>query len=298
MRVIRPFDVVPAMIVQSSAVEQHAEYSAATTYALDARCTIAATGRLYQCIQGPALGRPPATSPLYWVDVGPTNKMAMFDSQIGTPTVATDSLTVTIATGMIDSVALVGVTAQTARVVARDGNNGPVIYDSAQTFSGDIPSDWYQYFFFDPYSARTLGLWRNIPPYQSTHVTVTLTGAGEVSLGSVVVGLSSDIGQVEAGASAGIVDYSKKSTNVRGETSFAKGNFSKRLSVNLFLDRAQMNRVQRTLYGLRATPAVWVASDEPELEEAAVVYGFYRDFSASISYPNTVLYTLEIEGLI
>ena len=298
MRVIRPFEVSPSMIVANSAAEADAEYSSVITYALDARCTFAATGRTYQCIQGPALGRTPNTSPLYWVDVGPSNRWAMFDGQISTPTTAVGALSVTVATGMIDSVALVGVQAQTARVVATDGLGGPVIFDSSQPFSGDIPGDWYQYFFFDANSARTLGVWQNIPPYQSTHITVTINSGGAVALGALLFGLSSEIGEAEYGASAGIVDFSKKTTSANGLTAFEQRAFSKRLSVNLVVQRAQMNRVQRTLYGLRAVPAVWVATDIAELEEAGTVYGFYRDFSATISYPTQTMYSLEIEGLI
>lgn len=297
MKVIRPYQVSSSMVVSNSAVESHADYSSDTAYPLDAQCVVASVNRIYRCVQGPVQGKYPPDSPLYWVAEGPSNRMAMFDDQISTPTRAQGSLTVTVATGMIDSVALVGVQAYTARVTATDGLNGPVIFDSERPFAGDIPGDWYDYFFFDPAGARTLGVWQHIPPYNATHLTVTLTGVS-VELGALVFGLSSDLGEVEYGASAGIVDYSRKDTSVSGVTTFARRAFSKRLSVNLYLPRSQTNRVQRTLYSLRSTPAVWVATDIDELEEASIVYGFYRDFTATISYPTSTLYSLEIEGLI
>jgi hypothetical protein len=222
----------------------------------------------------------------------------MFDGQISTPTMATNTLTVTIATGLIDAVALVGVTAQSAQVTVRDGPGGTIIYDSTLPFTGDIPTDWYSYFLFEENSARTVGVWQNIPPYQSAHLTVTLSSGGDVGLGGLLFGLSTDIGQAELGATAGIIDYSRKNTSTTGVTTFEQRAYSKRLSVNLVLDRAQTNRVQRTLFSLRATPCVWIASDIEDLEEVAIVYGFYKDFSAVIAYTKKTLYSLEIEGLI
>jgi len=299
MKVIRPFDMAPAMLVSTSAVESNAEYNAATAYALDAKCTLAATGRTYQCIQGPNTGHAPASSPLWWVDIGPSNKWAMFDGQSSTQTTATNTLTTTVACGQIDAVALVGVTAATAQVVVRDGLGGAVLYDKTLAFSGDVPIDWYTYFFYDESAIRSIGVFQDIPPYQSAHLTVTLTSGVDVGLGSLLFGLNADIGTAEHGASGGIIDYSKKNTNATtGITTFAQGAYSKRLSLNLYLDRAQTNRVQRLLAGLRATPCVWIATDDGDLDELAVVYGFYRDFSATIAYPTLTLYSLEIEGLV
>lgn len=298
MRVIRPYEVASAMILGNSATEAFDEYNAGTAYVLNAQCSMASTGRLYKCIQGPSTGHDPSSSPLYWIDNGPTNKRAMFDSQISTQTTATGSLTVTIATGLIDSVALVGVVAQNARVVVRDGPGGAIFFDQILPFVGDIPTDWYAYFFYDENTARTIGLCQNIPPYQSSVLEVTLTGVGGVAIGGLLFGLSFFLGDTQYGASAGIIDYSRKTTNTLGATVFEQRAYSKRLSAELALDRAQMNRVQRTLYSLRATPCVWVGSDHEELEEATVVYGFYRDFSATIQYFTHFLYSIEIEGLI
>jgi hypothetical protein len=60
----------------------------------------------------------------------------------------------------------------------------------------------------------------------------------------------------------------------------------------------QINRVQRVLYDLRATPVLWIATDVPEFSEPMTVYGFYRDFYCAINAPTASTYQLEIEGLI
>lgn len=287
------------MLVSSNITELHASYAAGTSYALNSRTVF--EGVIYECILGPALGRQPNISPLYWTNKGPSNLYAMFDRQISTASSALGTLTVTVATGMIDSVALVSVNAYTAQVTLRDGPGGPIIYDSTASFAGDIATDWYQYFFFDSNTARTIGVFTGLPPYQSTHLTLTLVGAPDalVSIGALVFGLSSDIGTTEYGASAGITDYSKKVTNLStGVTTFTVGAFAKRLSANLMIENVQLNRIQRLLYGLRATPCVWIGADNPDLEEALVVYGFYKDFTTTIPYATASYCSMELEGLV
>ena len=295
MKVIRPTELADSMLVSTSAVNADADYNAATAYAINARCTY--NRRIYQSLQAANTGHTPSTSPIWWVDAGPCNKWAMFDQQISTATTATNTLTVTLATGIIDSFAVINAMATSGRLVVRDGPDGDILFDKTISLSGDVPTDWYQYFFFDPLTPSTQAIFQNLPPYASAHATLILTGGGDVSVGAVVFGLSSRIGDAQYGASAGIVDYSRKDTDAFGVTTFVKRAFSKRMTVSLVLDNSQLNRVQRLLYGLRATPCVWIGADDARYDEALTVYGFYKDFSATIAYSQQSLYSLEIEGL-
>ena len=121
--------------------------------------------------------------------------------------------------------------------------------------------------------------------------------SGDVSLGEFIFGSLTDLGQVQYGLTAGIVDYSRKDTDEFGNVSLVERPFSKRLSCEFFVDNFRINRVQQLLISLRAKPSVWVATDNPTFEEAAIIYGFYRDFSLKIAYPNHSIYSIEIEGL-
>jgi hypothetical protein len=69
------------------------------------------------------------------------------------------------------------------------------------------------------------------------------------------------------------------------------------LSVDVFVSNVELNRVQTLLYAIRAKPSVWVATDNQQFEEALIIYGFYKDFSTTISYPSHSICSLEIEGL-
>ena len=224
----------------------------------------------------------------------------MFDNVIGTSTTATTSLTVVYAPGAIfNSIALINVDAAVIKITIRDGLSGPIVYENIAGVTGSQSYSWYDYFFNDPLLKRTQTIFSNIPPYLNAHVTLELTNSigMNVSLAQMLVGDLVTLGKTEYGASAGIVDYSIKQTDEFGTTTFVKRAFSKRLNASFNIENSNLNRVQSYLYTLRATPAVWIASDEARFEETLIVYGFYKDFSTEIAYPTFSRCNIEIESL-
>jgi hypothetical protein len=297
MKVIRPTTMTESMLISSNAVEAHPEWSISTTYAKGARVIYGAS--IYESLVNSNVGHQPDTSIVQWVRIGPDNTWAMFDPQISTQTTTSTNLTVTVATGTIDSVYLGNVVGLSATITVRDGLGGPMIYQQTQSLTGETVGDWYQYFFFDPLLLRNQAIFQGIPPYAGSHLTIEIEGSGTVALGMVTFGRVTMIGSTSYGASAGIIDYSRKDTNEFGETTFVQRAFSKRLSANVMVHNSQLNRVQRLLYDLRAVPVVWLGNnDAPEFEEPMVVFGFYRDFSTDVAYPTVSFCSLEIEGLI
>ena len=135
--------------------------------------------------------------------------------------------------------------------------------------------------------------------FSNTLLTVRIKNSvgTTVKLGSLIVGSVTKLGTLEANPTVGIIDYSRKDTDAFGNFTFVQRNFSKRLSAQVFIDNSQLNGVQRFLNEIRATPSVWIGSEDPSFEESLVIYGFYRDFNIAIPYPQTSLCQLEIEGL-
>lgn len=279
----------------TSATETYPVYSAATTYALAALVTY--QGSIYESLQASNLNKTPSTSPTWWLLIGPDNKHAMFDQQVSTATTAGTNLTVVLATGTIDSFALINTNTDTVKLTVRDGVSGPIVYSDTQGLSGAVVTSWSDYFFIDPLLKRTQIVFRNIPPYLNSHCTLEFFSSTTISVGSAVWGMITEIGMTQYGVSAGIVDYSIKDTDEFGTTRFVERAFSKRLSASVVVENYNLNRSQQLLYSLRAKPCVWIASDNPVYEEALVVYGFYKDFSTDISYPSYCLCSLEIESL-
>ena len=224
----------------------------------------------------------------------------MFDNVTSTSTSATTSLTVVYAPGAVfNSLAFINLNAATIKVTIRDGLAGPIVYENTAGLSGSSVNNWYDYFFSDPLLKRTQVVFSGIPPYANAHITIELTNSAgvAVSIAQVVAGDLASLGATQYGANAGITDYSVKQTDEFGNTTFVKRAYSKRLNCQFHLRNSELNRVQNYLYSVRATPAVWVATDDPTYEEALIVYGFYKDFSTEIAYPTYSLCSIEIEGL-
>jgi len=299
MQVVKPNTISSENVISNTLVDLNEDWSAATTY--DEGDLVTYENRTYESLQGSNLNRNPVSSPTWWIDAGPSNSWALLDEQVSTQSVAPDEFTIVFTPGAIDTVAVLNVVASFVRVTVRDETGGTVVFDEEQSLDGDIVLDWYQYFFFDQTSQRTLAVFRNIPLFPSCEVTihVEIAGGSDVAVGQIVAGQISDLGQTQYGMAAGIIDFSRKETDEEfGTTQFTIRSFSKRMSPTVYIDNRQLNRVQRTLYQLRAIPTLWLATGDPTLEEISVVYGFYRDFQTEIAGPTYSICTLEIEGLI
>jgi len=295
----RSADVITGSgLIYSSAVNANANYAAGTTYALGNRVTY--LGKIYESLQNTNTGHAPDTSLTWWLLIGPDNKHAALDNSVSTVSSATGELTLVVKPGAINSCGLVDMAGSLFEFAMRDLTDG-VIFSQTIGLSGIEVNNWYDYFFLSPLieMRRTQYIFQDLPSqYTDPIVTIRIkngTEAAKLALASF--GFLSEIGEVEYGASAGIVDFSVKSTDDYGNTSLVQRNFSKRLSARCFVPNKDINRVQRTLYSIRATPVVWIGVDDPTYEEAMIVWGFYKDFTTEISYPTYSLISIEIEGL-
>jgi hypothetical protein len=294
MKVIKPILIPYASLISSNAAETVSAYNPAINYTPGQQVYIAATETVYECVQNNNLGYPPPAS-AYWIEIGPTNRWAMFDSQISTATTRAASLTVQVKTPYVNSLALFGLVGQSITVTARDAVAGNIIYTKTQTLDGTIITDYYMYF-FEPFVQLGEFIVTDIPPYIDCHITIAITSGSTVAIGSALFGTVYFLGDAEYGASAGIIDYSRKETDQFGTTTFIRRAFSNRMNINLMLDNVTLNKVRNILADVRATPCAWIGTDEPGYEPLSL-YGFYRDFSLEIAYPTKSYCSLEIEGL-
>lgn len=298
MKLIKPVVFQPSQLISTTATEVHPAWNSATTYSVGQKAVY--SQRIYESLVSSNLNVIPTSDELKWLDFGPANKYAMFDTVVGTATTATTSMQVVVKPGaIVNSVALINSSAAIVKLTVRDGLGGAIVYEETAGFSSEESTSWYDYFFNDPLVERTQIVFQGLPPYANAHLYVEFSGSvgSEVSCGVMTYGNSFYLGGTQYGMSSGITDYSVKETDEFGDINFVERAYSKRLSVELFVERGEINRVQRTLYDVRAKPSVWIASDDPVYEEVAVIYGYYKDFSTIVSYPTVCMVSIEIESL-
>lgn len=295
MKVITPTVITDALFTSSTAPEtDHAAYAAGTTYALGDRVIRTATHRIYESLQAGNIGHTPESSPTWWLDVAPTNRWAMFDSVVGTSTTLASPLTVVIHPGAVNAIALLELVGTSVTVSMTSTAGGGSVYSQTISLDASEVGDYYEYF-FAPFIQRTSVVLTDLPPYADGIITVSLTGS-TVSLGVLSVGLFDELGDAQYGATAGITDYSLKTTDAFGNTTLTQRSYAKRTTVKLVLGKGDVNRVHRALADLRATPCVWVTAEDAALDPLTV-YGFFKDFQIEVAYPTASLCSLEIEGL-
>jgi hypothetical protein len=125
---------------------------------------------------------------------------------------------------------------------------------------------------------------------------MSLTSPSTVKVGNIVYGETITLGLTQMGLGFGIKDFSAKDTDEYGNTIFVQRTYSKRMEPTVYVENTQLRFIDRTLSRLRATPTVWIGSEE-YIYSPLVIYGFYRDYNIDIPYPSHSLLRLEIEGL-
>ena len=300
-KVISPATLTDALLVSSTAPEtDYTAYAAGTAYALGNRCILTSTHRIYESLQASNVGHTPnlAASSTWWLDIGPTNRWAMFDDVVGTATTLASPLTVVINPGSISGIGLMELVGRTATVTLKSATGGSTVYSKTVSLDGTLIGSFYDWF-YQPYMQLTSVVLTDIPfHYTTPELTVTVAAtSGNVACGVCKFGEVIPMGSTLAGATSSIVDYSRKEVDTWGRYSIVQRAYSKRMSLKLITEKTDYARISRALANLRATPAVWIATEAAGYDPLTV-YGFYKDFSIDVAYPSLHYCTLEIEGLI
>ncbi|WP_027864257.1 hypothetical protein [Massilia alkalitolerans] len=302
LSVLVPVEVDNTTLISSTVPEaDYAAWAAGTAYVKDAFCISPATHRIYQCMT-PHTGKNPddvtnrAGTTVYWLDIGPTNRWAMFDEEVSTQTVAASPLTVVLRPGSFSGLYLAGVDAGSISITVKDAPSGVVIYSYTGQLEGSQPADYDEYF-FDRFKPLTDFLASDIEQYNSAELTLTLSSAGgAVKCGVLAIGDLRSLGRTQYGAKAKPKTYSYIKTDDFGRTSIKRRKTAMDMSASAHLDVSEANAVTDIIRSVLDVPAVWIASGLQE-------YGFLRVFglgSAEISAdgPGRCQLSLNVQGLI
>ena len=278
MKVIRPIAVTDAILTASSVAEaDYPEWSAGTTYVQGARVIRSSVHRVYESAADGNAGNDPTAGTGQWIDVGPTNRWAMFATGVGPRTVDEDAIEITIAPPTaIDALGLVDVAADSVRVRVSDGVTDQ--YDRTVAVAG-----------------ATVATFIDLPAFagQTVMVTASLDG-GEVAIGKLVCGTAIDLGDTATGPTIAINDYSRRETDDFGVTTVVERSWAKRISARSRIESAVVDQVQRALADLRAQATLWIGEDG---FDALTAYGSFKDFSIDLQIGTASFCTLTIEGL-
>ena len=289
------FGTVNNFVSSTAPENDYVAWNPAVSYSAGTRVIRTQTHRIYENLIAGVNATVPELAPTRWLDIGPTNRWAMFDKVVGTATSGTSPLTVVLTPGQINSIALQGLVAESVQVIVKDTVSGTVVFDQTIDLEFAQITDFYEWF-FEPFEVRSDAVLTNIPPYPDCEVTIIVSGATTVKVGLLVVGNSYEIGDTQYGAQIGILNFSVKSTDAFGNTTITPRGYARRMDIKVWMPAIYLNRTYQLLSELKDTPCIWIATDTSGYE-SMIVYGFYRDFTIDIAYFSTNVCNLQIEGL-
>src|SRR6218665_1277655 len=297
LRVVRPLVVTPAMLIDTNVPEDdYPVWSAATTYAADARVILVSTHKIYQSVTASNINHNPADNDGNWQEVGPTRPWRVFDTSTSTQTQRPLGISYRIRPGVgvtaVAALNLVGAASIRIRVV------DPVLgtlYDRTTGLAGQLiyPTwwDWH----FGPRTEQRQSAVMDLPAAPSADVLIDLVGTAELAVGTLLIGQQRAFSMgVKLGARLGIQDYSRKERNDFGDLVLVERAYAKRASFSMPLRASEVDTVYDFLTDVRATPCLWVGSSR---FEATTVYGIYKSFDIVLAYHDYSDCELELEGL-
>jgi len=275
LSVLVPITITPAVLLSTTAVgEGYANWDKTKTYVVGDYCYSPSTQRNYRSLIGSNLNKDPTdptnrtavgSNPVYWLDVGPPNHLAMFDKKVGTLTTANGNLTVVLSPGPAGSLYVAGVDAVAIAVTVKDTSGGAIVYSYTAPMEASEPDDYWEYF-YDPFEPKTDLLLTDLPPYGGGEVTVSLTAGGTVSCGALAVGDVKVLGKTRSDAEAEPISFAYIDTDKWGNTDIVDGASATNLTMSAVTEtRADGARAQAIVTSLLGKPAFWFCSDSPDM---------------------------------
>lgn len=273
LRMMIPFQITDTTLTSSTVLEDdYAVWNSATIYDIGDRCIKG--HRIYEGqVDATATKKNQNKDPedpvnqfgpiIYWVDIGPTNRYAMFDGYVNTQTIATTSMTVVLKAGAFNSIYLDGLDAKEYDVVVKDAPGGNVIYTSSGNLRGNRPDTYWEYW-FNPFANLKSKVLTGIPPYTNMELTLTLSsGVGaQVKCGVLAIGMFKNLGRTQQGAEAKPKNYGFVKTDQYGKNTYKIGKKALDITGGAIIDRDEARQVQSILLEALGVPSVISCSDK------------------------------------
>jgi hypothetical protein len=304
MQLIKPVTVTDSILTYSNVTEDdYALWDSGTAYVVGDRVISTVTHRIYEALVNNTNVDPTgtATSPPTWLNIGATNRWKAFDQKISDQVTNLNSIEYTLndPNSYLTSVALFGLEGISVNVTVTDtsvGGDGEVYNQTISLVDNRNISDWYTYF-FEEQVQKEQAQFLAIPPYLGCDIDITVTSStGEnAKVGQVVTGFLTSLGLTAYGTSISIEDFSRKETDDFGNFIVVERAYAQLADFDVQFETKNARKIQRTLAGFRATPIVYIGSEDTSY--GTTIYGFYRRFDLTLEGPSLSFGAIEVEGL-
>lgn len=301
MRVITPLEINDARLTSSTIAEPdtgETAWNAATSYTLGQTVIRTTTHKKYENILAGVDAGVPESTPLRWIEVGSTNKWAMFDTLRNTQSIKASPITVVLTpSSRIDSIGMLGLEADSVSISVVNGVD--TVYSITQNLNKREVVDWYDYFFEEFAYAPSMVKF-DLPPYSGAVITITFTSVSTIKVGAIVLGNQTYIGKALSGVLSEEVNFSRIEREVTGESILLPRRSVPKITAQTIAVKSLINKIRDARKGLNAIPAVWSGLDDKKDNpyfETMLLLGVYKKFEIDINNPEHLTINLDIEEI-
>ncbi len=296
MRVIKSVVTTDTILTSSNIPEdEYPAWVASVSY--NASDRVIYKHKIYEAILANSSTTTPDLNQKNWLRLGATNRYRMFDNILYSTSEKVGGIHFTLTPSQsVDSLAILNVNASSVRVVITDPALGAIYDKTIDLASVSEVTDYYTYFYSPLVARSNTAVFTDLPIAPTAAIDVYISsGTALVSVGEVVYGIKKVVGRTNYGTSIGIKSYSRKEFDEFGNVTVVKRKNSKYCEYDIDIDNYMLSDIQRFFSDIDSVPCVFIGNED--LEEL-IVYGFYSDFKATISFPTVSKCTLRVEGLI
>lgn len=301
---INALTLVSSTIPEPDTARGEVLWNPSTDYAEGTVVIRTTTHRKYERIGSGVDAGLPENTPKLWLDVGATNRWAMFDLTRNESSSSNSGvIEFVVKPGKrINTMALLGVQATKVKVEIFIPSNTDPVYEFESDMTTRNTTSWSDYF-FGAFGYRPSVLIQDLPPYTDAtfKVTVTNTNTGtETKLSSVIMGNKVYLGATQYNARSDSMNFSTVNRDEFGNSVLVRRRSVPKTNQTLWTPKDLVNSARTARNDLNAVPALWSGLDDVYDDpyfEALLILGIYKQFEIDISNPSVAKINLELEEI-
>ena len=300
MQVITPITINDINLISTNVTEtDRQQYNQSTTYDINTEVMYIDTNKhwIVRSLINGNVGNIPSglDNDPNWVKVSETNRWKMFDLKTTSQTINAENVQVTIGLpDIVNAMYLGTVQASSLTVVGKDQLDNTIYTKSMSLISTDGIYDPWTYW-FNPIVYVDEVVLDDLPPYGLSSYTVTVSApSSNVSIGTLAFGYIQELAFTRYGMTMGSIDYSIKQANEFGDFTITERGYSKTVDLSAYVPTENKNSIITFMNNYRATPVVWIGSDQ---YLGSISYGFVKTYEVTAAGPNETRLQIKIEGL-
>lgn len=295
MELVRPKAIETSMIIANSAVNFYPDFAIGATYAKDDKREY--QGKTWRSSVDANVGKIPGAvgSETYWSLDTASNSVAMFDDEVNTKTLATGSLSVTLAASYCDSVGLLAMIGMSVSVsVTKDGDT--IYEETKDLWDSSLIMNWSDYLLNEPEFISDV-YFSGIPPVPDVLITITITSLvdEQVGLGMCVLGRMFDAGLDQFGMVLERDNHTVATFDRFNKLTQKNQVSTKNYSCRAIIDNSRFDQIAKRLAQIADEPVLAIGANG--LYASFIVYGLFS-YRQILKYETESDVEFNMKGLI